>query len=88
MLTVDEYCDKFSLNALDLQTESLRKLNSDKQKLAVKEGRLTGWAKGDKNPSCRKEVREGRMSIFSMNCCKYDGMTDEEKKQKIQEICH
>ena len=28
------------------------------------------------------------MSIFSMNCCKYDGMTDEEKKQKIQEICH
>ena len=53
------------------------------QKLAYKEGRLQGWGKGDKNPSRRKEVREGRKSIFSENYIGYDGLSKEEKEQKI-----
>lgn len=58
------------------------------QKKAYAEGRNDGWGKGDKNPSKRKEVKEGRMSIFSMNYYKYDGMTDEEKQNEIQKIHH
>ena len=85
-MTAEEYCAKFNLQLVDLQSPKMRKHNSEMQKLAVKEGRLHGWGKGDANPSRRKEVREGRKSIFSKNCEKYDGLTDEEKEQKIQEL--
>ena len=56
------------------------------QKLAYAEGRLQGWGKGDKNPSKRKEVKDGKKSIFSMNYIGYDGMSDEEKKLKISQV--
>lgn len=87
-ISKQEYCNQFNLTILELQSAALRKHNSDMQKLAYKEGRLHGWGKGDANPSRRAEVREGRKSIFSMNCEKYDGMTDEEKKVTIEKLLH
>ena len=83
LMTIDEYCNKFNIQKIDLQTKAFRKHNSDMQKLAYKEGRLIGWGKGDANPSRRKEVREGRKSIFSENYIGYDGLSKEEKQQKI-----
>lgn len=85
-ISKQEYCNQFNLTILELQSAALRKHNSAMQKLAHKEGRLHGWGKGDANPSRRAEVREGRKSIFSMNCEKYDGMTDEEKSATISSL--
>lgn len=82
-MSVNDYCAKFNINQLDLQSKTLRNHNSTMQKIAYKEGRLHGWGKGDKNPSRRKEVREGRRSVFSENYAGYDGLTKEEKQQKI-----
>ena len=85
-MTAEEYCAQFNLQLVDLQSAKIREHNSAMQKLAYKEGRLHGWGKGDANPSRRKEVREGRKSIFSKNCEKYDGLTAEEKEKKIQDL--
>lgn len=85
-MSINDYCEKFSIREIELQSSSLRKHNSDMQKKAYAEGRLQGWGKGDKNPSCRKEVKEGRKSIFSKNCEKYDGMSDNEKDEIIQAL--
>ena len=85
-ISIDEYCKQFNINEIDLILESYRKHNSEMQKKAYAEGRLHGWGRGDKNPSRRKEVREGRKSIFSKNYEGYDGLTDEEKNNKILSI--
>jgi very-short-patch-repair endonuclease len=85
-MTIEEYCQKFNIEKIELQSEKLRKHNSDMQKLAYKEGRLKGWGKGDDNPSRRKEVRDGRLSVFSLNYKGYDGLTQEEKQQKIDAL--
>ena len=85
-MTAEDYCKQFGIEEIELQSKSLRNHNSSMQKLAYKEGRLQGWGKGDKNPSCRKEVKEGRKSIFSENYIGYDGMTKEEKQQKISSL--
>lgn len=85
-MTIKDYCDTYKINELELQSESCRKHNSDMQKLAYKEGSLKGWAKGDANPSCRPEVKNGRRSIFSENYKGYDGLTKEQKRQKIDDI--
>ena len=79
-MTIKDYCDTYKINELELQSKSFRKHNSDMQKLAYKEGRLKGWAKGNANPSCRSEVKSGRTSIFSENYKGYDGLTKEQKR--------
>lgn len=85
-MTAEEYCCQFNIDELELQSKTLRNHNSSMQKLAYKEGRLQGWGKGEKNPSCRKEVKEGRKSIFSENYIGYDGLSKEEKQQKISSL--
>lgn len=85
-MTIEEYCQKFNIEKIELQSEKLRKHNSDMQKLAYKEGRGKGWGKGDNNPSKRKEVKDGRLSVFSLNYKGYDGLTQEEKQQKIDAL--
>lgn len=85
-MTIEEYCQKFNIQKIELQSEKLRKHNSDMQKLAYKEGRGKGWGKGDANPSRRKEVKDGRLSVFSLNYKGYDGLTQEEKQQKIDAL--
>ena len=85
-MSINDYCKRFSIEEIELQSNSLRKHNSDMQKKAYAEGRLQGWGTGDNNPSRRKEVKEGRKSIFSKNCEKYDGMSDSEKDKVIQAL--
>jgi len=85
-MTIDDYCKKFVVEEITLQSYTLRSHNSEMQKKAYAEGRLHGWGKGNSNPSRRKEVRDGRKSIFSRNCEKYDGMTDAEKDAVIQTL--
>lgn len=85
-ISIEEYCKNFNIKEIDLQSQALRSHNSEMQKKAYAEGRLYGWGKGDANPSKRKEVRDGRKSIFSKNCEKYDNMTEEEKEIIIQNL--
>lgn len=85
-ISIEDYCQRFNIEEIDLQSLALRNHNSEMQKKAYAEGRLQGWGKGDANPSRRKEVLEGRKSIFSKNCEKYDGMTDEEKEAAIDKL--
>ena len=85
-MTIEDYCKRFNIEEIELQSLTLRNHNSEMQKKAYAEGRLQGWGKGDANPSRRKEVKEGRKSIFSKNCEKYDGMSDEEKEIAIDNI--
>lgn len=85
-ISMHDYCEKYGIDELDLVSKSYRQHNADMQKLAYAEGRLQGWGKGDKNPSKRKEVKDGKKSIFSMNYIGYDGMSDEEKKLKISQV--
>lgn len=87
-LTSAKYCSKFNIEMVDLQTKSMREHNIEMQKKAYAEGRAGGWGHGDANPSRRVEVKEGRKSIFSMNYEGYDGLTDEQKKEKIQDLLH
>lgn len=85
-MTVEDYCQKFNVEKIELQSERYRNHNSEMQKLAYKEGRGKGWGKGDNNPSRRKEVKEGRQSVFSLNYKGYDGLSIEEKQQKIDTL--
>lgn len=85
-MTIEDYCEKFNIEKINLQSKSLRNHNSYMQKLAYKEGRGKGWGKGDANPSRRKDVKEGRRSVFSFNYKGYDGLTQEEKQQKINTL--
>lgn len=85
-ISIEDYCQRFNIEEIDLQSLALRNHNSEMQKKAYAEGRLQGWGKGDANPSRRKEVREGRKSVFSKNCEKYDGMTDGEKEAAIDKL--
>lgn len=82
-----QYCQTFNLKLVELQSLKLRQHNSDMQKLAYKEGRLKGWGKGENNPSNSAYVKSGQRSIFSMNYRGYVGMTDDEKRQTIENVC-
>lgn len=85
-MTPEQYCSMFGLQFKDLYSTIYSNIRRDTTLQAIKDGKCHGWEFGDKNPSKRKEVREGRKSPFSMNYHKYDGLCDEDKKQKIQDL--
>lgn len=84
-ITTDEYCKKFGLTYKDLQSESLSEQMSTNIKKACSEGR-TGFVKGGYNPSKSEECKAGRNSAWSMNFKGYDGLSDQEKTEKIAEL--
>lgn len=84
-MTLDEYTTKFNITKYELMTENMHKIASERVKKAVAEGKC-GWKKGGKNPSHDKECKSGRRSPFSKNYRGYDGLTDEEKEQKISQL--
>ena len=84
-MTLDEYTAKFNITKYDLMSENMHKIASERVKRAVAEGKC-GQKKGGKNPSHDKECKSGRRSPFSKNYRGYDGLTDEEKEQKISQL--
>ena len=84
-ITVDEYCDKHNCSKYDLTCKSLHDKISANVSKACKEGRC-GWQKDGKNPSHNDECRSGRKSAWSMNFKGYDGLSDDEKRQRIKEL--
>ena len=79
--------DTFNLNDTDVVSLSFRKQNSEIQKRAYLNGHVQGFRKGDLNNPFRSEnAKNGRYSPFSMNFNKYDGLSDEEKIKKINEL--
>ena len=86
-ITIKDYCDTFNLNDIDIVSLSFRKQNSETQKRAYLNGHVQGFRKGDLNNPFRSEnAKNGRYSPFSMNFNKYDGLSDEEKIKKINEL--
>lgn len=85
-MSIKEYCSKYNISEIELTSQQCRKHNSEMQKLAYKEGRLQGWGYGDKNPSHSNEFKSGRNSAWSMNFKGYDGLSDDEKRQRIKEL--
>ena len=85
-MSLDEYCSTYSMTKRDLiSTTSHNKLSTG-QRRAFAEGRSVGWGFGDKNPSRSPECKSGRNSVMSMNFKGYDGLTDDEKHDKIQSV--
>ena len=84
-ITQDEYLQRFNLKYEDLASKTSHEKKSESLKEAIKSGRLTGFT-SENNPSNQQEAKDGRNSPFSMNFREYDGLTDEEKIQKIEEL--
>lgn len=84
-MSLDEYCEKFGLSRSDLFSKKYSQEKRDTTTKAIREGKISGWKRGDQNPARRPEVRLGRMSPFSMNYHKYDELTDDEKRARIKE---
>lgn len=84
-ITQDEYLQRFNLKYEDLATKTSHEKKSNNTKNAILTGKITGFT-SENNPSKNQEAKDGRNSPYSMNFREYDGLTDEEKIQKIKEI--
>lgn len=85
-MTISDYCSQFNIEQIDLISKKCREHNSEMQKKAYREGRLTGWKKGSENPSHNAESKAGRNSPYSINFKGYDGLTQEEKEEKVRQL--
>lgn len=85
-MTISDYCSQFNIEQIDLISKKCREHNSEMQKKAYAEGRLTGWKKGSENPSHSAESKAGRNSPYSTNFKGYDGLTQEEKEEKVRQL--
>ena len=84
-MSVDDYCSKHNCTLHDLTCESLHNNLTTHIRKACVEGRC-GWQKGENNPSHSEKVKSGRSSPFSMNYHGYDGLIDEEKRERIADL--
>ena len=82
-MSINDYCDKYNCSVSDLTCKSLHDSLSTNIKKACADGRC-GWQVGGDNPSKSEYVKSGRRSIFSMNYHGYDGLSDDEKRKKIE----
>lgn len=86
--SVAEFCKKHGFDPSKLVSPKWLAANIEAQKKAFREGKTHGWGYGDANPSRQAECRSGRRSPFSLNYRGYDGLSLDEKKQKIQDFLH
>ena len=84
-ININEYREKFNLSLDDVILPSIRESNAEKQRQNIKAGKHPCFT-SENNPAKGKECKNGRNSPFSMNFRGYDGLTNEEKKQKIKLI--
>lgn len=82
--SVEEYCKKHNCTRDSLISEKTHKKLSDKQIRLIAEGFQCFTS--ENNPSKSQDCKDGRNSPYSMNFRKYDGLTDEEKIQIIEEL--
>lgn len=83
--SIEEYCKKYNCSRNDLISEETHNNLSERQKLLMKQGIIKGFT-SENNPSKGEDCKNGRNSPYSMNFRGYDGLSDEEKKQKINEL--
>ena len=83
--SVEEYCQKHNCTRSDLISEQSHNKLSERQKLLMERGVITGFT-SENNPSKGDDCKNGRNSPYSMNFRGYDGLTDDEKQQKINEL--
>lgn len=83
--SVEEYCQKHNCTRSDLISEQSHNILSERQKLLMERGVITGFT-SENNPSKGDDCKNGRNSPYSMNFRGYDGLTDDEKQQKINEL--
>lgn len=75
-ITPEEYMKKFNVTRESLTSKTYFETLSKKN-----EGKITQFHDKDKNPSTNSK---GRNSVFSLNFRKYDGLTEQQKLEKIQ----
>lgn len=83
--SIEEYCKKHNCKKEDLISESYHKKLSNAQKKLIKEGRSHCFT-SENNPSKGEECKNGRNSPYSMNFRGYDGLSNEEKQEKINKL--
>jgi very-short-patch-repair endonuclease len=85
-MTIAEYCLQFGIDQIELISNKCRQHNSEMQKKAYVEGRLTVFKSDKTNPAFSEETKKGRNSPYSVNFKGYDGLTQEEKELKVKEL--
>ena len=83
--SIEEYCQKHNCSKDDLISKTGHQKLSNAQKKIINEGRGHQFT-SDRNPSKSDDCKSGRNSPYSMNFRRYDGLTDQEKKDKINEL--
>lgn len=83
--SIEEYCQKHNCTKDDLISETGHQKLSNAQKKIINEGHGHQFT-SDRNPSKSDDCKSGRNSPYSMNFRGYDGLTEQEKKDKINEL--
>ena len=84
--SIEDYCKKFDCSVKDIISERTHKNISDGQKFSLSDTKSR--FSSINNPSASEDCKSGRNSPYSLNFRGYDGLTIEEKKQRVASICN
>ena len=84
--SIEEYCKKHNCKKEDLISKNAHENRKNAQKKLIEEGRSHCFT-SENNPSKGEECKNGRNSPYSMNFRGYDGLSIEEKEEKIKILC-
>lgn len=85
--SVEEYCKKHNCKKEDLISKTAHENRKNAQLKLIEEGRGHQFT-SENNPSKGEDCKNGRNSPYSMNFRGYDGLSDEEKQIKINQLCN
>lgn len=83
--SVEEYCQKYNCKKEDLISKTAHENRKNAQLKLIEEGRSHCFT-SENNPSKGEECKNGRNSPYSMNFRGYDGLSNEEKQEKINKL--
>ena len=83
--SLEDYYSKFGCGLESVMSKSTREKSSASISKACIDGKC-GFQRGERNPSHSNETKSGRRSPFSMNFAGYDGLSDDEKRKRIEEL--
>lgn len=83
--SVEEYCKKHNCKKEDLISKTAHENRKNAQLKLIEEGRGHQFT-SENNPSKEEDCKNGRNSPYSMNFRGYDGLTNEEKEEKINAL--
>ena len=84
--SIEEYCKKYNCEKYDLISKNTHENRKNAQKKLIEEGRSHCFT-SENNPSKGEDCKNGRNSPYSINFRGYDGLSIEEKQEKIKILC-